>query len=211
MPEVAWDTAQAAVVHRLWLVALTPTTDPQAAVVRQKRNSIAAAASAASIPAASGLYALITPQQALPSRRTSGPPLTPEQAGGHARTHADRAMSSSMRVLIVGGVAGGASCAARLRRLTEAAKITIFERQANVSYANCGLPYRIGDVITVRRGAVYACAARCCCPRRDAAPLPLACAPLVQGASAAAVLSPLICTGRCPRPLTSGASSCHPV
>lgn len=115
------------------------------------------------------------------------------------------------RVVIVGGVAGGASCAARLRRLTEAAKITIFERQANVSYANCGLPYRIGDVITVRRGAVYACAARCCCPRRDAAPLPLACAPLVQGASAAAVLSPLICTGRCPRPLTSGASSCHPV
>lgn len=54
------------------------------------------------------------------------------------------------KVLIVGGVAGGASCAARLRRLTEDAEITIFERGPYVSFANCGLPYYIGDVIKVR-------------------------------------------------------------
>jgi len=52
------------------------------------------------------------------------------------------------RVLIVGGVAGGASCAARSRRLSETAEITIFERGAFVSFANCGLPYYVGDVIT---------------------------------------------------------------
>lgn len=51
------------------------------------------------------------------------------------------------RVLIVGGVAGGASCAARLRRLDERADIHIFERGPHVSFANCGLPYYIGDVI----------------------------------------------------------------
>lgn len=53
---------------------------------------------------------------------------------------------AAQRVVIVGGVAGGASCAARLRRLTEAAHITIIEKHV-VSYANCGLPYRVGDVI----------------------------------------------------------------
>ncbi|WIA16691.1 hypothetical protein OEZ85_013349 [Tetradesmus obliquus] len=52
-----------------------------------------------------------------------------------------------MKVLVVGGVAGGASAAARLRRLTEAAEITIFERGPYVSFANCGLPYFIGDII----------------------------------------------------------------
>ena len=52
------------------------------------------------------------------------------------------------RILIVGGVAGGASCAARARRLSEEAEIIIFERGPYVSYANCGLPYYIGDVIT---------------------------------------------------------------
>jgi NADPH-dependent 2,4-dienoyl-CoA reductase/sulfur reductase-like enzyme len=50
-------------------------------------------------------------------------------------------------VLIVGGVAGGASCAARLRRMDEAAEIIIFERGPHVSFANCGLPYRVGNVI----------------------------------------------------------------
>lgn len=54
---------------------------------------------------------------------------------------------ASRRVLIVGGVAGGASCAARLRRLDESASITIFERGPHVSFANCGLPYYVGDVI----------------------------------------------------------------
>jgi len=52
-----------------------------------------------------------------------------------------------MKVLIVGGVAGGMSAATRLRRLTEDAEIVIFEQGPHVSYANCGLPYHIGEVI----------------------------------------------------------------
>lgn len=55
--------------------------------------------------------------------------------------------SSVRRVLIVGGVAGGASCAARLRRLDESAEIVVFDRGPHVSFANCGLPYHVGDVI----------------------------------------------------------------
>jgi len=51
------------------------------------------------------------------------------------------------RVLIVGGVAGGATCAARLRRLDEQAEIVVFERGPYVSFANCGLPYYVGNVI----------------------------------------------------------------
>ena len=53
-----------------------------------------------------------------------------------------------MKVVIVGGVAGGATAAARIRRLDEQAEIVVFERSGFVSYANCGLPYYIGDVIT---------------------------------------------------------------
>ncbi len=53
-----------------------------------------------------------------------------------------------MKIVIVGGVAGGASAAARLRRLDETAQILIFERSGFISYANCGLPYYIGGVIT---------------------------------------------------------------
>ena len=53
-----------------------------------------------------------------------------------------------MKVVIVGGVAGGATAAARIRRLNEQAEILIFERSGYVSYANCGLPYYIGGVIT---------------------------------------------------------------
>ncbi|MCI8414380.1 MAG: FAD-dependent oxidoreductase [Ruminiclostridium sp.] len=52
-----------------------------------------------------------------------------------------------MKVLIVGGVAGGATAAARLRRLDEEAEIIVFERSGYVSYANCGLPYYIGGSI----------------------------------------------------------------
>ena len=52
-----------------------------------------------------------------------------------------------MKVVIVGGVAGGATAAARLRRLDENAEIVVFERSGFVSYANCGLPYYIGGVI----------------------------------------------------------------
>ena len=53
-----------------------------------------------------------------------------------------------MKVVIVGGVAGGATAAARIRRLDEKAEIVIFERTGFISYANCGLPYFIGDVIS---------------------------------------------------------------
>lgn len=52
-----------------------------------------------------------------------------------------------MKVVIVGGVAGGATAAARLRRLDETAEIVVFERSGFISYANCGLPYYIGGVI----------------------------------------------------------------
>lgn len=55
-----------------------------------------------------------------------------------------------MKTVIVGGVAGGATAAARLRRLDEQAEIVVFERSGYVSYANCGLPYYIGGVITDR-------------------------------------------------------------
>ena len=52
-----------------------------------------------------------------------------------------------MKVIIIGGVAGGASCAARLRRLDDNAEIIMVERGSYVSYANCGLPYHVGGVI----------------------------------------------------------------
>lgn len=58
------------------------------------------------------------------------------------------------KVLIVGGVAGGASAAARLRRLDEHAEIIMFEREEYISYANCGLPYYIGDVIKDRKNLI---------------------------------------------------------
>jgi NADPH-dependent 2,4-dienoyl-CoA reductase/sulfur reductase-like enzyme/rhodanese-related sulfurtransferase len=56
----------------------------------------------------------------------------------------------SNKVVIVGGVAGGASCAARLRRLDEKAEIVVFERGPYVSFANCGLPYHVGGAIPTR-------------------------------------------------------------
>ena len=55
-----------------------------------------------------------------------------------------------MKVVIIGGVAGGASAAARLRRLDEKAEIMVFERGEYISYANCGLPYHVGGVIEER-------------------------------------------------------------
>lgn len=55
-----------------------------------------------------------------------------------------------MHIVIVGGVAGGAACAARLRRLDEKAQITIVEKGSYVSFANCGLPYFLSGVITDR-------------------------------------------------------------
>ncbi len=56
----------------------------------------------------------------------------------------------SKKILIIGGVAGGASTAARLRRLDETSEIIMFERGSYISYANCGLPYHIGNVIKER-------------------------------------------------------------
>jgi len=65
-------------------------------------------------------------------------------------------MASKKRILIVGGVAGGASCAARARRLSEEAEIIIFDRGHYVSFANCGLPYYVGDVIKDERSLLVA-------------------------------------------------------
>ena len=55
-----------------------------------------------------------------------------------------------MRIVIVGGVAGGMSAATRLHRLLEDAEITVYERSGHVSFANCGLPYHVGGVIEER-------------------------------------------------------------
>ena len=52
-----------------------------------------------------------------------------------------------MKIVIIGGVAGGATAAARIRRLDEKAEVVVFEKSGYVSYANCGLPYYIGGVI----------------------------------------------------------------
>ena len=57
------------------------------------------------------------------------------------------AKTGRLKVIIVGGVAGGASCAARLRRLDEKAEILMVERGPYISYANCGLPYHVSGVI----------------------------------------------------------------
>ncbi|HQG38716.1 MAG TPA: FAD-dependent oxidoreductase, partial [Chitinophagales bacterium] len=59
-------------------------------------------------------------------------------------------MEKKNKYIIIGAVAGGASTAARLRRLEEHADILIFEKGAYISYANCGLPYYIGNVIEDR-------------------------------------------------------------
>ena len=58
--------------------------------------------------------------------------------------------TASLRLVIIGGVAAGASCAARARRLSEAAQITLLERGPDISFANCGLPYYIGGEIKQR-------------------------------------------------------------
>src|SRR4030095_15466913 len=65
-------------------------------------------------------------------------------------------ISARRRVLIVGGVAGGASCAARLRRLDESVEIVMFDRGPYVSFANCGLPYYVGNVISDERKLLVA-------------------------------------------------------
>src|SRR4249920_1542622 len=69
--------------------------------------------------------------------------------------HASRSRAAR-RILIVGGVAGGASCAARLRRLDESVEIVVFDRGPFVSFANCGLPYYVGNVIQDERALLVA-------------------------------------------------------
>ena len=56
-----------------------------------------------------------------------------------------------MKYLIIGGVAGGATAAERLRRIDESAEIILVEKGGYISYANCGLPYYIGGVIADRQ------------------------------------------------------------
>jgi NADPH-dependent 2,4-dienoyl-CoA reductase/sulfur reductase-like enzyme/rhodanese-related sulfurtransferase len=65
-------------------------------------------------------------------------------------------MKNKKRLLVIGGVAGGASCAARARRLSEDAEIIVFERGPYVSFANCGLPYHVGKVIPKERSLFLA-------------------------------------------------------
>ena len=59
-----------------------------------------------------------------------------------------------MKVVIIGGVAGGAGAAARIRRLDDDAEIVMLERGGYISFANCGLPYHVGDVIVDERCAL---------------------------------------------------------
>ena len=66
---------------------------------------------------------------------------------GGIQGYRGKAEVQEMKVVIVGGVAGGATAAARIRRLDESAEIIVFEKTGFISYANCGLPYYIGDVI----------------------------------------------------------------
>ena len=74
----------------------------------------------------------------------------------HPRPSGSASEGRRRRVLIVGGVAGGASCAARLRRLDESVDIIVFDRGPFVSFANCGLPYYVGNVIDDERRLLVA-------------------------------------------------------
>ena len=64
--------------------------------------------------------------------------------------------SGKPKIVVVGGIAGGASCAARARRLSEDAAITIFERGSHVSFASCGLPYYVGNIIKEEKDLLVA-------------------------------------------------------
>ncbi len=64
--------------------------------------------------------------------------------------------SKPLRIVIIGGVAGGASAATRARRVNASAEITMFERNAVVSFANCGLPYHVGGEIEKRQSLIVA-------------------------------------------------------
>jgi NADPH-dependent 2,4-dienoyl-CoA reductase/sulfur reductase-like enzyme/rhodanese-related sulfurtransferase len=72
------------------------------------------------------------------------------------RAMENKERDGKQRLLIVGGVAGGASCAARARRMSEEIEIIMFERGRYVSFANCGLPYYVGNVIADERDLLVA-------------------------------------------------------
>lgn len=78
---------------------------------------------------------------------------------------------SPSHIIIVGGVAAGATAAARIRRLSETVKITLLERSPYVSYANCGLPYYIGGDIKVRSSVRRPRRVCCSVAHRRACPL----------------------------------------
>jgi NADPH-dependent 2,4-dienoyl-CoA reductase/sulfur reductase-like enzyme/rhodanese-related sulfurtransferase len=68
----------------------------------------------------------------------------------------DQSFGTIRRIIVVGGVAGGASCAARLRRLDENCEIVVLDRGPHVSFANCGLPYFVGNVIADEKSLLVA-------------------------------------------------------
>ena len=78
------------------------------------------------------------------------------KAQTNSQAPASHHTNTPRRVLIVGGVAGGASCAARLRRLDETVEILMIDRGPYVSFANCGLPYYVGNVISDERRLLVA-------------------------------------------------------
>lgn len=90
-------------------------------------------------------YMHVTCSRQYPCHQARMTLMTSASASGAAGAGA----AKPKKVLIVGGVAGGASCAARMRRLDEQVEITVFERGPYVSFANCGLPYHVSDVIAV--------------------------------------------------------------
>src|SRR4029078_5989178 len=94
----------------------------------------------------------------LPSVRRLDPPACclPSPEHGFHEAQTGEVMITRRRVLIIGGVAGGASCAARLRRLDEAAEIVVFDRGPFFSFAYCGLPYYVGNVIEDERALLVA-------------------------------------------------------
>jgi hypothetical protein len=107
--------------------------------------------------------------------RRSNPPKQGRRRRPARGLKAMASASPPKKVLVVGGVAGGASAAARLRRLSEDVELVVFERGPHVSFANCGLPYFVGDVIQVRacvaplaRQSALACDAAAPCPPRPA-------------------------------------------
>ena len=99
------------------------------------------------------VFSIIRDEYAAEGQKSGRPEAPGKDAGTRAemnKIHLDKERSG-MKVLIIGGVAGGATAAARLRRLDESAEIIIFERGGYVSYANCGLPYYIGGVIEEKK------------------------------------------------------------